>query len=334
MAEVKSWGFTPLHWDLDSWDWSKIKRKALPDSLLHEVCTHEGGVVLMHDIQPTTADGLDSLIDSLQSSGHKLVSFKDIKKYSTRHPLASFADRTVGIFYCRHSVGEVDQVWPTCADYDKKFLRQPQERKRCPMMALRIALSILLLQFASHASARMIQAASNIESGKILLSVADTEKKSPPQLLQLDLQNSQQTPIAWPKDFKQEEVMGLLQLSGEAVLITQFTQGGGQFPHIYQYSFAKKEWSAKGELKCLSFDTVKIKDSVLQVDCEADPRNKEAAGAKSLPLNLDKKAELKAVLPITADKNKKFGFKLKGEMFTWKSIEIQNTKTETKNIQL
>ena len=82
MRQVKEHGYRPFHWDIDTWDWSKIKRKALPNSLLRQICTHGGGISLMHDIHKWSADNLEAIIQSIQQSGHKLVSEEEIIKYS------------------------------------------------------------------------------------------------------------------------------------------------------------------------------------------------------------------------------------------------------------
>lgn len=121
---VKNSGFTPFHWDIDSWDWSKIKRKALPYSVLQQICTHSGGVALFHDIQSFTAQNIGRIIKSIQASGHRLVSFDEIKKDSDQRnsPRYSFRDSAVGIFYCNKSVGNVDQVWGSCGEYEDQSI--------------------------------------------------------------------------------------------------------------------------------------------------------------------------------------------------------------------
>jgi hypothetical protein len=121
MAEVKARGFEPVHWDLDTWDWSKIKRKALPGSVLRQICSHHGGVLLMHDIQAFTASNLPALIRSIRMSGHAFASLSEIKAINRKRPgderFTSLASRAAGIFSCGRSVGEFDQVWPSCREY-------------------------------------------------------------------------------------------------------------------------------------------------------------------------------------------------------------------------
>ncbi len=119
--QVIAKGYFLFHWDIDSWDWSAIKRKALPESVLKQICSHNGGIVLNHDIQPFTAANLQSLIDSVQMSGHQLVSHQQIINYSkTTANLASLQKWVQGIFFCEKPIGNFDQIWKTCDEYGKK----------------------------------------------------------------------------------------------------------------------------------------------------------------------------------------------------------------------
>lgn len=133
MARVRARGFEPVHWDIDTWDWSKIKRKALPGSILRQICSHEGGIVLMHDIQSFTASNLPALVESIRGSGHKFVSLPEIKavnqKRSPEKRFTSLASRAAGLFTCGRSVGDLDQVWASCQEYNSKStdIVKPQE---------------------------------------------------------------------------------------------------------------------------------------------------------------------------------------------------------------
>lgn len=122
MKKVRELGFTPYHWDIDTWDWSAIKRKALPKSVLRQICSHRGGTVLMHDIQSFTAQNLPAILDSITGSGHRLVSFPEIKSYSEtlNVPLPAFRDRAAGVFFCQRPVGDLDMVWGSCEEYSDK----------------------------------------------------------------------------------------------------------------------------------------------------------------------------------------------------------------------
>lgn len=117
MREIKGAGYRPFHWDIDTWDWSKIKRKALPDSVLEQICIHKGGIVLSHDIHKWTAENLPAIIESIHKSGHRLVSEAEIIKYSEKQssePLLSLADQAGSIRACHKRLGVLDQVGPVC----------------------------------------------------------------------------------------------------------------------------------------------------------------------------------------------------------------------------
>jgi len=121
LKAIKENGFVPLHWDIDSWDWSKYKRKALPDSVLQQICTHKGGVALFHDIQSSTAENIGLIMESIKASGHELVSYNEIKTVSDRRDggLLSFGDSAASLFYCNKKVSAIDQAWETCEDLNQ-----------------------------------------------------------------------------------------------------------------------------------------------------------------------------------------------------------------------
>lgn len=123
MKSIKNRGFYPVHWDIDSWDWSAIKNKMLPESALDQICTHKGGIMLMHDVQKFTAANVDIVIDSILGSGHRFVSLEEIKKENSKkaagEKFVSLADAAASSWItCGGRIGELDQVWPSCADYD------------------------------------------------------------------------------------------------------------------------------------------------------------------------------------------------------------------------
>ena len=120
MQDVKKRGFTPTHWDIDSWDWSKIKRKALPDSLLSQICSHGGGVILMHDVQQFEANNLAKIVDWIRASGHEIVPLSTIQK--NKSPILgkfpSLADRATWYKSCSGGkIGDMDSTWPSCDLY-------------------------------------------------------------------------------------------------------------------------------------------------------------------------------------------------------------------------
>jgi peptidoglycan/xylan/chitin deacetylase (PgdA/CDA1 family) len=126
IKKVKDRGFVPIHWDVESWDWSKIKRKALPDSILRQICSHGGGIVLMHDIQEFETQGrptnLAKLIDWIRKSGHKIVPLEEIKSYQSPilGKFPSMADEATDYKSCKRvgSKDDLDSVWSSCKDYE------------------------------------------------------------------------------------------------------------------------------------------------------------------------------------------------------------------------
>lgn len=121
--EVKGQGYRPFHWDMDTWDWSKVKRQALPKSLLEQICSHGGGVALMHDIHKWTANNLDAIIESIHQSGHTFVNEQEIIQYSDRRERGSFVslkDRAGGIRSCGRKNSDLDQIWENCNEYQQR----------------------------------------------------------------------------------------------------------------------------------------------------------------------------------------------------------------------
>jgi peptidoglycan/xylan/chitin deacetylase (PgdA/CDA1 family) len=139
MQEIKNEHFVPIHWDIDSLDWSAIKRKALPDSLLDQICSHGSGIILMHDIQAFESSGnpsnLANIIDWIRNSGHKIVPLDEIRHY--RSPilgqLPSLSDQATDPASCPGLItkGDFDSVWPSCEQY-KNFSNDHANDKTAP----------------------------------------------------------------------------------------------------------------------------------------------------------------------------------------------------------
>lgn len=58
-------------WDIDSEDWKNRNADITTKNIMS--AAHPGGIVLMHDIHPSTAQALPGIIDQLQAQGYKLV---------------------------------------------------------------------------------------------------------------------------------------------------------------------------------------------------------------------------------------------------------------------
>lgn len=65
-------------WDVDTLDWKHRNPKTLLTMV--KLYSHDGAIILMHDIQPTTAQGLDSVLNYLQKQGYEFVTVSELRK--------------------------------------------------------------------------------------------------------------------------------------------------------------------------------------------------------------------------------------------------------------
>lgn len=117
MAYIESKKFRHVGWDIDSFDWHKAFRKEAPASILQQICSHKGGIILMHDIQPWTAANLETLIESIEQSGHYFVDINEMQKIHKTNPKVSLEENAVGGSYCYGHL-QVDQVRRDCKDLE------------------------------------------------------------------------------------------------------------------------------------------------------------------------------------------------------------------------
>lgn len=73
MSLVKKGGFTHVGWDIDTNDWDAKKRPYLVSSMMKQICSSKGGVILFHDIQKNTVEHLNEWIQIIKNQGHQLV---------------------------------------------------------------------------------------------------------------------------------------------------------------------------------------------------------------------------------------------------------------------
>lgn len=73
MKTVKEAGFKHVLWDIDTNDWDPKRRATLLPTMLKDICSKKGGVILFHDIQAHTVDNLQSWIRAIKAQGHQLV---------------------------------------------------------------------------------------------------------------------------------------------------------------------------------------------------------------------------------------------------------------------
>lgn len=184
----------------------------------------------------------------------------------------------------------------------------------------RALLGIVLLNSSALAA---IQGISNISKDQVVVSVED-EESAGRSLVLLNLRTLAKEKISLPIGTESEDVMGLVLSPSHLILISQWTAGGGKNPYIHEYDFAKKQWSQKQELSCLSFDRVEIKGSVATIPCEE-------GGIKKVNLGLKVKAPMKVVFPLRQDKQGSDTVKLSGgSMFKWQMLEVKEGKKAKK----
>lgn len=78
MNTVKKAGFKHVGWDIDTNDWDVKKRPTLLKTMLKDICSQKGGVVLFHDIQKFTVDNLQDWIRAVKKEGH---TFAPLEKF-------------------------------------------------------------------------------------------------------------------------------------------------------------------------------------------------------------------------------------------------------------
>lgn len=70
-----------IMWDVDTEDWKNKNAAQTADRALKEA--RRGSIILMHDIQPTTADALPQIIDGLRKAGYALVTVPQLLGQTT-----------------------------------------------------------------------------------------------------------------------------------------------------------------------------------------------------------------------------------------------------------
>lgn len=61
-----------IQWNIDSLDWKTKNTQAVIDRV--NQTAQDGGIILMHDIHPTTVDAVGTVIDNLRNQGYQIVS--------------------------------------------------------------------------------------------------------------------------------------------------------------------------------------------------------------------------------------------------------------------
>lgn len=71
-----------VQWSVDSLDW-KSKNATAIQKIIQKTVT-SGSIILMHDIQPATAEALEKVIDSLTTQGYQFVTVQELLEHRLR----------------------------------------------------------------------------------------------------------------------------------------------------------------------------------------------------------------------------------------------------------
>jgi hypothetical protein len=113
MPYVKSLGYISTGWHVDSADWCfaaghgvcpKATFKYVPDDMrsdmgayvMSQVRSNGGGVVLFHDIHPSTANALDAILTSLENAGYTFVRLDDHAAFPKLNGVVAAPSRFIG----------------------------------------------------------------------------------------------------------------------------------------------------------------------------------------------------------------------------------------------
>lgn len=88
VTNAKKLGYYTIQWDVDSLDWKDYGA----DSIIKTVCEHKnlqnGSIILMHNGAKYTKDALETVIQTLQDKGYKIVPISELiyrEKYHMDH---------------------------------------------------------------------------------------------------------------------------------------------------------------------------------------------------------------------------------------------------------
>lgn len=68
-----------IMWSVDSLDWQSRNTKAINQEVMKQV--HPGAIVLLHDIHPTTADALPTLLQNLKDEGYEFITVSQLLEW-------------------------------------------------------------------------------------------------------------------------------------------------------------------------------------------------------------------------------------------------------------
>lgn len=189
------------------------------------------------------------------------------------------------------------------------------------------ALLLLISVSFSAPAAPKIHSASNVNGKTAILEVWDLK----PALIEVNLETAAAVNLGWPDLVGQREIMGQFLIEDRLFIIAQWTLGDGRKPQILEYNRAKKSWGAGPEFDCESFDQVKVSRGAMSIACEANPRTGNASREVRVKLeSLKIQTPLKLVLPLSEARGASHGYRLQGDLMSWKSIVLLKGARETK----
>ncbi|WP_413560260.1 hypothetical protein [Bdellovibrio sp. HCB209] len=177
-------------------------------------------------------------------------------------------------------------------------------------------------------AAAVIQAASNIHNGKVVVAVEATDPERR-VFMEVDAKTGKKESLGFPNDLVSENIMAVISVPGYVVVISQWTAGDGKKPRVHEYVRSSKIWMAAGELNCLSFDKIEVEKTELRVDCVDQNKANLPVGVVKLALDFTSKAVVKSTLPVQQDKQGAVSFSLSGgEMFKWETLSLSSGKAK------
>ena len=68
---------TPLIlWSVDTLDWKNKNTDSIMSITMEQV--HDGAIILMHDVHPTSVEAVPTLIDTLRDAGYEFVTISEL----------------------------------------------------------------------------------------------------------------------------------------------------------------------------------------------------------------------------------------------------------------
>ncbi len=193
------------------------------------------------------------------------------------------------------------------------------------MRVLLSSMFVLLIGLQAKAVA-VVQAASNIHDGKVIVAVEDTDVDKR-VFMQVDSRTGKKEALGFPNDLVSEDILAVLSTPEYVVVISR--SGEDKKPRVHEYVRSSKIWMAAGDLNCLSFKQVEIEKSELRVDCSDEAKDGRVVGTVKMVLDFTSKAVVKQVLPVQQDKQGNVSFALLGgSERKWESMELFSGKSK------